>query len=109
MLFYYYYFRGGPKSKEAIPKEAIPKEAIPKEAIPKEAIPKEAIPKEAINCFLFIKKEAIASFGNCFVFCETLLCVERLACYVPRFGWDAHDNESRRQQMTNTGHVQVST
>jgi hypothetical protein len=61
------YFRGAPKSpksKEAIPKEAIPKEAIPKEAIPKEAIPKEAIPKEAINCFLFIKKEAIASFGD---------------------------------------------
>jgi hypothetical protein len=51
-----YYFRGGPKSPKS-------KEAIPKEAIPKEAIPKEAIPKEGINCFLFIKMEAIASLG----------------------------------------------
>jgi hypothetical protein len=61
-MLFYYYFRGAPKSPKS--KEAIPKEAIPKEAIPKEAIPKEAIPKEAINCFLFIKKEAIASFGD---------------------------------------------
>jgi hypothetical protein len=51
-----YYFRGGPKSLKS-------KEAISKEAILKEAIPKKAIPKEAINCFLFIKKEAIASLG----------------------------------------------
>ena len=61
-MLFYYYFRGAPKSPKS--KEAIPKEAIPKEAIPKKAIPKEAIPKEAINCFLFIKKEAIASFGD---------------------------------------------
>ncbi len=56
-MLFYYYFRGAPKSPKS-------KEAIPKEAIPKEAIPKEATPKEAINCFLFIKKEAIASFGD---------------------------------------------
>jgi hypothetical protein len=88
--------------KEAIPKEAIPKEAIPKEAIPKEAIPKEAIPKEAINCFLFIEKEAIASFGDFLVsFCEILLWVERLACIsnclVRQTFLVTNPNKSRRQ------------
>jgi hypothetical protein len=74
-----YYFRGAQKSPKL--KEAIQKEAIGKEAIRKEAIREEAIQKEAINCFLFIEKEAIASFGDFLVsFCETLLCVERLAC-----------------------------
>jgi len=66
MLFFYYYFRGAPKSpksKEAIPKEAIPKEAIPKEAIPKKAIQKKAIPKEAINCFLFMKRKQLLPLG----------------------------------------------
>jgi hypothetical protein len=88
--------------KEAIPKETIPKEAIPKEAIPKEAIPKEAIPKEAINCFLFIEKEAIASFGDFLVsFCEILLWVERLACIsnclVRQTFLVTNPNKSRRQ------------
>jgi hypothetical protein len=92
-------------SKEAIPKEVIRKEAIPKKAIPKEAIPKEAIPKEAINSFLFIKG------SNCFLgdflvsFCETLLCVERLACIFEMFG-PIHmiiGHKHRRKETINGG------
>ena len=91
MLFYY--FPGAPKSPKS------------KEAIPKKAIPKEAIPKEAINCFLFIKKEAIASFGDFLLFfCETLLCVERLAC-ISKFSGPINiiSHEPKRKQTTNPG------